>query len=54
MSCGVGCRCSLDLVLPWLWGRPVAAALIGPLAWAGAALKSKKYKGGGLQWVDMR
>jgi len=31
----------------WLWSRPVAVALIGPLAWespyaAGVALKSKK------------
>ena len=21
VSCGVGRRCGLDLVLPWLWGR---------------------------------
>ena len=33
MSCGIGCRCGLDLVLPWLWCRPVATAPIGPLAW---------------------
>ena len=33
MSCGVGHRCGLDLVLLWLWCRPVAAALIQPLAW---------------------
>ena len=36
-----------DLALPWLWLRPAAAPLIGPLAWelpcaAGAALKRKK------------
>ena len=33
MSCGVGCKCSLDLALLWLWCRPVAIALIRPLAW---------------------
>ena len=34
MSCGVGHRCGLDPVwLLWLWHRPVAAALIRPLAW---------------------
>ena len=33
MSCGVGCRCGSDPVLLWLWRRPAAAALIGPLAW---------------------
>ena len=32
MSCGVGCRHSLDLAL-WLWCRPVATTLSGPLAW---------------------
>ena len=32
-SCGVGCRCGLDLVLPWLWHRPAVAALIEPQAW---------------------
>ena len=31
MSCGVGCRHGLDLV--WLWYRPEAVALTGPLAW---------------------
>ena len=45
MSCGVGHRWNLDLALLWL--RPVATALIQPLAWetpyaAGAALKKKK------------
>ena len=30
-SCGVGRRHGSDLV--WLWCRPAAAALIGPLAW---------------------
>ena len=47
MSCGVGYRYCLDLVLLWLWRRPAAVAPIGPLAWelpyaAGAAVKSKK------------
>ena len=36
-----------DLALLWLWCRPAAVALIGPLAWefpyaAGVALKKKK------------
>ena len=47
VSCGVGCRHSSDLVLPWLWQKPAAAALIRTLAWelpyaAGVALKSNK------------
>ena len=33
MSWGVGHRCCLDPVFLWLWFRPVATALIGPLAW---------------------
>ena len=33
MSCGVGHRLGLDLVLLWFWGRPAAVALIGPLDW---------------------
>ena len=46
MSCGVGCRCGLDMALLWLWCRPAAVTLIRLLAWeypeaAGAALKSK-------------
>ena len=50
MSCGVGHRLSLDLVLLWLWHGLVATALIRPLAWEalyamGAALeKTKKTK----------
>ena len=49
MSCGESCRCSSDLELLWLWCRPVATALILPLAWeppytVGAALKKKKKK----------
>jgi len=47
MSCGVGCRFSLDPALLWLWHRLVAIAPIGPLAWeppyaAGVALKRQK------------
>ena len=49
MSCGVGCRHSLDPELLWLWHRLAAVASIGPLAWeppwaVGAALKSQKKK----------
>ena len=44
MSCGVGRRCSSDLVLLWLWCKLAATALIRLLAWeppyaSGAALK---------------
>ena len=47
MSCGVGRRCSSDLVLLWLWHRPRAAALIRPLVWeppyaADSAKKGRK------------
>ena len=48
MSCGVGCRHSLDpAMLPWLWCRLAATALIHSLAWEppyamGAALKRQK------------
>ena len=49
MSCGVGHRLGLDLVLLWLWCRLAAVAPIGPLAWeppyaAGVALKKQKKK----------
>ena len=50
MSCGVGCRCGLDPALLWLWCRPAATVLIGPLAWelpyamGVAQKKAKKYK----------
>ena len=49
MSCGVGHRHSLDLVLLWLWYRPAAAAPIRTLAWeslyaTGSALKNKTKK----------
>ena len=33
MSCGVGCRQSLDPSLLWLWRMPAAEASIGPIAW---------------------
>ena len=33
ISCSVGRRCDLDLVLLWLWRGPAAIALIRPLAW---------------------
>ena len=33
MSCGVGHRCSSDMVLLWLWYKLAAAALIQSLAW---------------------
>ena len=49
MSCGVGHRHGLDLVLLCLWCRPAAAAPICSLDWeppyaAGAALKRKEKK----------
>ena len=51
MSCSVGHvgrRCSLDVVLLWLWSRTAFAALIQPLPRellyaAGAAVKRKNY-----------
>ena len=44
---GVGCRCSSDPELLWLWCRLTAVAPIWPLAWeppyaTGTALKKKK------------
>ena len=49
MSCAVGLRHALELVLLWLWHRLAAEAPIRTLAWEfpyamGAALKSKKKK----------
>ena len=49
MSCGIGRRHGLEPALLWLWWRPVATDLIGPLAWEppyamGAALKEKDKK----------
>ena len=63
MSCDVGCRSSSDLVLLWLWRRPVPKAPTGPLAWeppyaAGAALakrqkdrEKKKEKGTNAKYI---
>ena len=47
MSCGVGRRLGLDLVLLWLWCKPAPIALTRPLAWeppyaVGVALKRQK------------
>ena len=47
MSCGVGHRRGSEPALLWLWRRPVAIALIQPLAWeppyaTGAALEKAK------------
>ena len=47
MSGGVGYRHGSDLALLWLWGRLVATAPVGPLAWeppyvAEAALEKAK------------
>ena len=33
VSCGIDHRCGSDPKLLWLWCRPAAVALIGPLAW---------------------
>ena len=49
VSCGVSCRRGSDLAWLWLWCRPIATALILPLAWepphaAGVALKRPKKK----------
>jgi len=47
VSCGIGCRYSLDLALLWWLYRPAATAPTQPIAWeppyaAGAALKRQK------------
>ena len=47
MSCSVGHKYGSDPEVLWLWCRPVAAALIQPLAWElqyamGAALEGRK------------
>ena len=49
VSCGVSHRRGSDPALLWLWLRPVATALIGPLAWEtpyakGVALKRPQKK----------
>ena len=55
MSCGVGHRGGSDPALLWLWRRPVAAALMQPLAWeppyaADATLKRQKIKKKKKKW----
>ena len=47
MSCGVGCRCALDLVWLWLWYKPEVVSPIRLLAWEppyamGGTLKRQK------------
>ena len=47
MSCGVGHRIGLALVLLWLWCRLGATALVRPLTWespyaVGAAIEKAK------------
>ena len=49
VSYSVDCRRGSKLALMWLWHRPVATALILPLAWeppyaVGTALKRQKTK----------
>ena len=44
VSCGVGRRHSLDLVLLWVWYRPAAVALIRPLAWELPKKRKEKKK----------
>ena len=49
MNCGVSLGLGSDLVLLWLWCRPVAVAPIRPLPWeppcaVSAALKRQKTK----------
>ena len=51
MSCGVGCRGSLEplWLWLWLWCRSAAVALLQPLAWeppyaTGATIKKKRQK----------
>ena len=44
MSCGVGCICSSDPALLWLWCRPEAVAL----AWEPPYAVGVALKGGGV------
>ena len=44
VSCGVGCRRSLDPMLLWLWRRPGAIAPIRPPYVGGAAQEMAKRK----------
>jgi len=60
VSCDTGCRCGLDPDLLRLWRRPVATALIRPLAWeppyaVGVAQEmAKKKKDQIVTWVQQR
>ena len=60
MSCGVGRIHGSDLALLWLWHRPVAIALIRPLAWEPpcaaevAQEKVKKKKGKKMGTSDLQ
>ena len=52
MSCSVGHRCGLDLVLLWLCRRLAATALIRPLAWdAEPAIQEAHGKGTEYLWI---
>ena len=62
VSCGIGLRRGLDLVLLWLWCRLAAVAPIRPLAWkppyaVGVALKrqqtNKKQRGKGKEHLNI-
>ena len=60
MSCGVGRRRSLDMVLLWQCRKLVAAALIRPLAWklpyaTGAIiyLNKKEERKEKVEWYEM-
>ena len=46
ISCGVGWRCGLDLVLLWLWGRPIQILAWEPPYAASAGLTRKRKKEG--------
>ena len=44
MSCGVGCKCSLDLAWLWMWHRLEAVAWEPPYTMGAAQKKEKKKK----------
>ena len=57
MSCDVGHKCGLGLVLLWLWCRSAAEALIQTLAWehpraVGVAQKKKAKKKKIVNWFQ--
>ena len=47
----MGCSCSSDPELLWLWLRAAATASIGPLAWGPKKKKKKKKKGGKKDYI---